>query len=735
MTGRLLLAALGYALVATLSQELLLVDGLAPVWAASGIAVAMVWRWGWRGLVVLLPADVAVSLTPPTSLELLTALGTASATLVEAAVGAALLRRLIVRPELDRVRDIWGLGVAAACAAGAGGLLGATVLEAAGLGGESFVLTWRAWAFGDAVGIVLLGGALMAWAVARDPRDQPATAVEMVAAATATGAIAAVAVLVAVQWLPLAFPLLVAAAVRGRARGTLAAVGVGALVVVGITAGGEGPFVAGDRVDGLISLQALIASAALTLLGLGAALSERERVTVALRATARARDRAHAELRRLALRDPLTGLPNRELLADRVKQALARTSRTGTPCGLVFVDVDRFKALNDAFGHARGDELLCALAPRIARAVRPSDTVARFGGDEFVVVCDGIEDTDALRALATRVLGAVGEPVRLTAGEMSVTASAGLALSGPGALTPEELISAADGAMYAAKRAGGGAMAVGDAASRAEVVRRHALENALRGAAARGELRLVYQPVFAPDERTVLGVEALVRWKHPQDGLLLPEVFIGLAESTGLIAEVGAWVLDAACAEAATWGADGPRIMVNLSARELTEPGLPQAIAAVLSRTGLAPRRLELELTETVVFDAVAAAGVLDEIAALGVRLALDDVGTGWSSLARVRDLPLSTLKIDRAFVHGLEGEDPGRGGAAVVQAIAGIGAALGLETVAEGVETRGQADVAVSAGATALQGFLLAAPLGAEELRAVLGVEGPASAQRSRQD
>jgi diguanylate cyclase (GGDEF)-like protein len=720
---RLLLAALAYAATAQASQELLVVDGVAPVWAASGVAVAIVWRWGLRGLVVLYAADVAVSVTPPVSLEAHIALGTATATCVEAALAAWVLRRVGVRPELDRLRDVWGLAAAAVAGAACGAIVGATVLELADKGSGDVLLTWRAWAFGDALGTVLTLGLVFTWLVGPPSPQQPARTPEVLVGAAALAGASALSVGVSSQLLPLAFPLLVLGAYRGRARGTLAGVGAAAAVIVLVTASDEGPFVAEDLVDGLVSLQALVATVALTLLALAAALSERERVTQALRATTRARDRAESALRQLALRDPLTGLANRDLLADRITQGLARAQRSGGSCGVVFIDLDRFKALNDAFGHARGDELLRRIAPRIARAVRPSDTVARFGGDEFVVVCDTLDGEETLRTVAARVLAAVAEPVVLPDGEIAITATAGLALSGPGCVSPEELLRDADAAMYAAKRGGSGSIRLHDPTSRDEVVERLELENALRGAAGRGELWLAYQPIVAARDDRIIAVEALLRWRHPQRGEIGPDQFIGLAETTGLIGPVGEWVLRTACEEAVAWGSDGPRVAVNVSPRQLLDPSFIEVVASALRESGLDPARLELELTETAALDAAADAGVLDRLVALGVRLALDDVGTGWSSLGRVRDLPLATLKIDRVLVADVDRPRAARpGGRAIVSAVVAIGVALGLEVVAEGIEREGEAITLREAGATALQGYLIARPMPAADLRKRLG-------------
>jgi diguanylate cyclase (GGDEF)-like protein/PAS domain S-box-containing protein len=427
-----------------------------------------------------------------------------------------------------------------------------------------------------------------------------------------------------------------------------------------------------------------------------------------------------------SLHDPLTDLPNRALFLDRLSLALGRARRTGGATAVLFLDLDRFKNVNDSLGHEVGDELLVAIARRLEAVVRPGDTVARFGGDEFTVVCEDLP-VDNARArsmeVADRLFHALGAPFSVDGTEMYLGASIGIALAQTGDARPEELLRDADAAMYHAKEQGRGRYEVFDDAMRARALARHATENALHRAVERGEFRLYFQPIVSIDDGRCVGAEALVRWQHPERGLVTPSEFVSLAEETGLIVGLGAWVLEQAAEQAARWQADGIsdfQVSVNLSARQLAQHDLTEHLWAVLRETGLRPEHLCLEITESVLMDdADATLAAIERVHALGVKLAIDDFGTGYSSLGYLKRFPVDAVKIDRSFVDGL-GVDPGD--TAIVSAVIGLAHALGLRVVAEGVETRAQLDELAALGCDRAQGFLFAQPRPAEEMHKLIG-------------
>jgi diguanylate cyclase (GGDEF)-like protein len=426
------------------------------------------------------------------------------------------------------------------------------------------------------------------------------------------------------------------------------------------------------------------------------------------------------ELAHQAVHDALTGLPNRIQVADRLEQALARASATDFEVAVLFIDLDRFKLINDGRGHAAGDELLVAVAARLRGVVRAGDVVARFGGDEFVVVCE--DQTAAFEAalVAGRILDALREPVVVDGQEIFLSASIGIAMA-DGSASPESLLRDADAAMYRAKEKGRARSEFFDATMRTEALDHLETQSALHRALERDELRVFYQPVIDLSTGDVAGVEALVRWEHPQHGLVPPVAFIPLAEETGLIVPIGAWVLDQATAQAARWRerswGRSLTVNVNLSARQLRQPDLIPTIMASLLESGTDPSWLCLELTETTFMeDARSHREVLEGIQGLGVGLAIDDFGTGYSSLTYLKRLPVSVLKIDQAFVRGL-----GRDAAdtAIVKSVIDLAHALGLVVVAEGVEDGDQVAHLRKLGCDQAQGYFFARPQPAEELEA----------------
>jgi diguanylate cyclase (GGDEF)-like protein len=432
------------------------------------------------------------------------------------------------------------------------------------------------------------------------------------------------------------------------------------------------------------------------------------------------------QLSHRATHDALTGLPNRLLLHDRLTQALVRARRSGRLVAVMFVDLDQFKAVNDTLGHAAGDQVLVAVSRRLVRACRASDSVTRFGGDEFVLVVEDVDTLDNVRRIAQRVLDSMTTPIVVDGSELYFGASIGVAVTGgetpAAAAQVEGMLRDADTAMYRAKEAGRNTYVVFDPGMRERVANRLALTTALRHAVDRDELRLLYQPQFGCRDDEVVGAEALVRWHNPERGMVPPVEFIEAAEESGVIVEIGAWVLDEACRQAAEWQHTAPRgftVHVNLSPRQLADANVVPLVRHTLARHGLAPERLGLEITEGALMDdPEVAARTLEQLRDLGVQISVDDFGTGYSSLAYLQRFPVDTLKIDRFFVSRIT-EDPKT--AALVRGIVGLADALGLGTVAEGVETDEQHRAVRDLGCRGYQGFLRARPGAAEIVTSLL--------------
>jgi diguanylate cyclase (GGDEF)-like protein len=441
---------------------------------------------------------------------------------------------------------------------------------------------------------------------------------------------------------------------------------------------------------------------------------------------------AESRLAHQALHDSLTGLPNRTLFLDRLEHALKRAERHHGGVAVLFVDLDRFKLINDSFGHAAGDRLLCDVAERLRRALRPADTIARFGGDELTVLCEDVDGEAGARAVAQRIGDLFEEPFIVEDGEAFLQASVGIAL-GAGGATPEDLIRDADAAMYRAKDRGRARVEVFDEAMRRDARERVATESALRRAIERDELCIHVQPVVRFGDEAIMAFEALVRWQHPERGLVSPGEFIPLAEETGLIVPIGNWVLREVCRTMRRWedelGVDWVPCSVNLSVRHLQQPDLVATVRAALEDYDIAPRRLVLEITESAVMEnGRGTVETLEELKAMGVRLALDDFGTGYSSLAHLHRFPLDILKIDRSFTAALHADHQG---GSIAGAIVSLAQALGLETVAEGIEDADQSRQLERLGCTYGQGFLFSRPLPPaefdERLRGPRPVRNPA--------
>ncbi len=444
------------------------------------------------------------------------------------------------------------------------------------------------------------------------------------------------------------------------------------------------------------------------------------------------RRRTEARVRHMAHHDSLTDLPNRHAFAERLDVALARLrgeSRVEDHrpaiadktelVAVMFIDLDNFKDVNDTLGHVAGDSLLQLVAARIVACLRAEDILARLGGDEFAVLLESPLNAKTATGIAQRVIDAVSTPFAVDGHEVLVGASVGIALciAGDPEAQPTAVLRQADMALYRAKAEGRGTFSLFRTGMSAELERRKGLERDLRRAVAEGGLEVHFQPIVTLERQRIVGAEALVRWRHHEHGMVPPGEFIPLAEQTGLINDLGAWVLRTACAHAVKW--DGLRLAVNLSPEQVRQVGLTEMVAATLAETGLPPTRLEVEITEGVLLhDTSATLGALARLRKLGVGVSLDDFGTGYSSLSYLRRFPFSKLKIDRSFVNDMVGD---AGAAAIVQAVATLGHSLSMRVVAEGIETEEQLDLLRAVGCDEVQGYLLGRPSPAEVFEAML--------------
>ena len=433
-------------------------------------------------------------------------------------------------------------------------------------------------------------------------------------------------------------------------------------------------------------------------------------------------EKANDKLLQAALHDPLTQLPNRMLLQDRIEQSIEKARRRNHGLAVMFCDLDGFKAVNDAYGHQLGDRLLVRMSERVSGLLRPQDTFARLGGDEFVIVLAVDEPDDAV-VVAERIIAAVAEPFLIDAAELQVSASLGIALYPDDGATERELMAHADAAMYHTKDGGRNGYTFFTPSMQVSANRQLRLLQDLRRAADRGELRLHYQPKFVAAGTPAVGAEALLRWQHPELGMLAPDVFIPIAERSGLILPIGDWVLDQACAQLRSWHDSGHpewTMAVNLSPLQFSSPSLVDNVRDVLARHAIAPERLTLEITETTAMkDVEASLAILNDLTAMGVHISIDDFGTGYSSLLYLKRMPATELKIDRAFVRDLEqnAED-----AAIVSSIVALGRSLQLQVVAEGVETREQQEYLSGLGCDQLQGYHLGRPMDPDEFLRKVG-------------
>ena len=428
------------------------------------------------------------------------------------------------------------------------------------------------------------------------------------------------------------------------------------------------------------------------------------------------------KLRYQAYHDALTGLPNRLLYAEHLELALPQAARRNAMCGILMLDLDRFKFVNDTYGHEFGDKLLITVAERLRECVRKEDTLTRMGGDEFTLLLPLVDDITNIANVAEKILASFTKPIAIDGQELFVTPSIGISLFPNDGTDPETLLKNADAAMYRAKEGGRNTYRFFTADMNAEAQRRMALENDLRRAAERGELAMYYQPKFAATGEQLVGAEALIRWKHPERGFVSPSEFIPLAEENGLILPIGEWLLNEVCRQIRQWrdvGLTPPPIAVNLSARQFQRQNLPELIGRALADAGLAADAIELELTESAIMsNAESNIEMLVMLKRMGLKIAIDDFGTGYSSLSYLKRFPVDTLKIDTSFVRDIATDN---NSAELVRGVIGMAHGLRLNVVAEGVETREQLDYLSRNDCDVIQGFYFSKPLPADDFASMM--------------
>lgn len=700
-----------------------------PFWPPTALALALLYRFGSRLWPIILTGAFAINfafmlragmaLVPAAAASSCVGVGN----MLEAWIGVRLLRRVAgAQFPFAGVRGLSGFFLAAMLAPGISATIGVTSSRMAGLGGSaSYLQNWLTWWIGDTSGALTMAPILMEmlrkpWRMPTRPRLLEAVGLLFALVFGTTTALD----MWQLQGEPhhLAFfllPIILWATLRFQSVGAASAVfTISAIAVIGSLAG-SGPFVRGDVNESLILLQVFIIVLAGTTLSLGTVLTERSRLMARLA-------QSNAELNELALHDPLTGLPNRRALADRIEQAERLVRRLGRRAALLLLDLDRFKRINDSLGHAIGDELLCIVAQRLRRALREVDTVCRLGGDEFVILLGDIEAITDAGIVAQKIIESFREPIRLTTLDLGVSASIGISIVPEDGVDADHLIRCADMAMYRAKERGRANFQYYEEsmhrAAVARITREHEMLNALKT----HQFRLDYQPIVDLHTRVMVGVHTLLRWQHPRRGLLSPPDFIALAEETGLIVDLGARMLLKACADAVglrSAGLNPLRLSIDISPRQLRARRLPQQIEQAFSPTRLDSLWLGLEITECLHReDLLTGIDFLNPLGRIGIALSLENFGSAGAPLDLIAQLPVEVIKIDGKIVSRLPGDRIARD---ITRGVIAMAHELRVKVLAECVENQAQSDFLTANGCDYAQGFWFYPPQSPAELQALL--------------
>jgi diguanylate cyclase (GGDEF)-like protein len=701
-------------------------ENVTLLWPPSGIALFALLVFGARLWPAVFLGALAVNST--TSIAIDTASGIAVGNCLEAVAGFYLLRLAGFQTRLTRIRDVVLLvllaaGLSTTLSASIGSL---TLAYAGVIPWDHAPEAWVTWWMGDAMGDLVFASFLLAWWRGAGERSAPGRRIEagllLVTLALVTQLIFGSQLSAHEPPWPLdfmTFPLLTWAALRFGMRGATGATLVIGIIILANIIAGHGPFVRSSALESLILLWLYTNVLAVTGMVLAASVSERVR--------------AEERMRHLAQHDHLTGLPNRISLQAKLDLVMAHAERAGQLVAVLFVDIDRFKVINDTLGHSIGDQLLGQIGSRLRQHLRKEDTLTRHGGDEFVILIEGIRQPEDVAKVAHKLLEALHDPFLIDGARLHVSASIGISFYPNNGRDADTLLKNADTAMYRAKDLGRNTLVFYSSDMNASAGERLTMENELREAIRRNEYILHYQPQYDVLSGRVVGSEALLRWQRGNGQYVMPDEFIPLLEETGLINPVGVWVLDAACAQLAEWqaqGAAGLRMSVNVSSHQLRDAILPRQVAAALTRYSLAPHLLELEITESMLVrqDLVVERNI-QQLVELGVRLAVDDFGTGYSSLSYLHRLSIDTLKIDRAFVRNLPSDE---NSGAIARAIVGLGRSLHLALIAEGIETAAQRDFLSALGCHIMQGYLFSRPVTVAEFSHLILPEKAVDAKAS---
>lgn len=687
------------------------------VWLPTGIAVAALLLWGRRAWPCIFVGAFLVNLVVGSSGLL--AAGIAVGNTLGPLLTVRWLRGAGFEPAFSRQSDVGAMVVAAGLGMAVSATLGVINLHLAGaLSTASLGTAWLSWWMGDTVGVLLIGPLLLTLTrknLEQLGRNPWALAGWVIVACPVMWLVFLHDFDSVERTLPLAFltfPLFAWAALRSGVTGAAIAGLAFSLVAAWGTSTGHGTFSLPDSRVSMFLLWSYMASTVITGLLITALQAERRL--------------AEEMATNLALYDPLTQLPNRRMLMDRLAQALISSERSRRRGALLLIDLDNFKTINDTLGHDQGDLLLQQVGQRLKSCVRVGDIVARLGGDEFVVILELLSDIPEVAASQTelvgsKILAALGQPYQLTGSSNRSTPSIGITLFVGQQNTVDELLKQADLAMYQAKAAGRNALRFFDQTMQAVAIERAALETGLRDALRERQFVLYFQPQVSGANR-LIGAEALVRWHHPQRGMVSPAEFIPMAEETGLILPLGLWVLEAACEQLVIWASesntDHLTLAVNVSANQMHQPDFVEQVIATLEKTGANPQRLKLELTESLlVSDVETTIAKMTSLKTYGVGFALDDFGTGYSSLSYLKRLPLYQLKIDQSFIRDILSD---ANDAAIAKMVIALGESMGLAVIAEGVESEAQRESLAQMGCHAYQGYLFSRPVPISEFEKI---------------